>query len=81
MKIHFLSIKEVIYILCEQVIRNLHHFQFTCFINNLFINFYLVKILLIFNVDICDIIRVNAFDIFKELKIIIVATKSQLKLK
>ena len=81
MKIHFSSTKEVVYILCERVTRNLHHLQFTCFIDNLFTDSHLVRIFLIFNVDICDIIRVNALDIFEELKIIIVATKSQLKLK
>ena len=81
MKIHFSSTKKMIYILCERITRNLHHLQFTCFIDNLFIDFHLVRVFLTFNVDICDIIRVNAFDIFEELKVIIAATKSQLKLK
>ena len=80
MKIHFLFIKEVIYILCERVTHNLHHLQFTCFIDNFFIDFHLVKAFLIFNIDVCNIIRVNASDIFEKLKVIIVAAKSQLKL-
>ena len=71
----------MIYILCERVTRNLHHLQFTCFIDNLFIDFYLVKTFLTFNVNICDIIQINAFDIFEELKVITAVTKSQLKLK
>ena len=81
MKIHLSSTKEVIYIFCERVTRNLHHLQFIYFINNLFIDSHLVRILLTLNVDVCDIIWVNAFDIFQELKIIAVAAKSQLKLK
>ena len=52
-----------------------------CFINNLFTDFHLVRIFLIFNVDICDIIQVNAFNIFEKLKIIIAAATLQLKLK
>ena len=81
MKIHLSLTKEVVYILCERVTRNLHYFQFTYFIDNFFTDFYLVRIFLIFNVDICDIIRVNAFDIFEKLKVIIAVTKPQLKLK
>ena len=80
-KIHLLSTKKMIYILCERVTRNLHHFQFMCFINNLFTDSHFVKAFLTFNIDICNIIQVNAFDIFKELKVITAATKSQLKLK
>ena len=80
-KIHLLSIKKMIYILCERITRNLHHFQFICFIDNLFIDFHLVRAFLILNVDVCDIIQVNASDIFQELKIITAAAKSQLKLK
>ena len=81
MKIHLSSTKKMIYTLCERVIYNLHHLLFICFIDNFFTDSYFVKILLIFNVDICDIIQVNALDIFEELKIITAATKSQLKLK
>ena len=56
MKIHLLSTKEIIYILCERVTRNLHYFQFTCFIDNLFTDSHFVRIFLTLNVDICDII-------------------------
>ena len=80
-KIHLSLTKEVIYILCEKVTRNLHHLQFTCFINNLFTDSHLVRALLTLNVDIYDIIQVNAFDISEELKAIAAVAKSQLKLK
>ena len=80
MKIHLSSIKEMIYIFCERITRNLQHFQFIYFIDNFFTNSHLVKVLLIFNVDICNIIQINASDIFQDLKIIIVAAKSQLNL-
>ena len=80
MKIHFSSIKEIIYILCERITRNLHHLQFICFINNFFTNFYLIKAFLTFNVDICNIIQVETFNIFQDLKVITVMTKPQLNL-
>ena len=81
MKINFSSTKKVVYIFCERITRNLRHHHFVCFIDNLFTNSHLVKTLLIFNVDICDIVRDNAFDISLKLKEIIVATKSQLNLE
>ena len=81
MKINLSFTKEIIYILCERITRNLRHHHFVCFIDNFFTNFYLVRIFLIFNVDICDIVRDNASDISLKLKKIIAATKSQLNLK
>ena len=42
---------------------------------------HLVRTFLTLNVDICDIVRNNAFDISLKLKEIIVATKSQLNLE
>ena len=81
MKIHFSFTQKVVYTFCEEITRNLNHQHFICFINNLFTNSHLVKILLIFNVDICDIVRDNAFDISLKLKKISVATKLQLNLK
>ena len=56
MKIHLSSTKKMIYIFCKRITRNLHYLQFIYFIDNLFTNFYFVKVLLTFNVDICDII-------------------------
>ena len=81
MKINFSFTKKIIYTFCERITRNLRHHHFVCFIDNLFTNFHFVKTLLIFNVDICDIVRDNAFDISLKLKKIIVATRSQLNLK
>ena len=81
MKINFSFTKEVVHILCERVTRNLRHQHFVCFIDNLFTNSHLVRVLLILNVDICDTIRDNASDISLKLKEIAVATKSQLSLE
>ena len=81
MKINFSFTKEIIHIFCERITRNLRHQHFVCFIDNFFTNFHLVKALLTFNVDICDTIRDNAFDISLKLKEITVATKSQLSLE
>ena len=50
-------------------------------IDNFFTNFHFVKIFLIFNVNICDIVRNNAINISRKLKKKIVTTKSQLNLK
>ena len=80
-KIHFAFTKKIIYIFCERITRNLRHHHFANFIDNFFTNSHFVKVFLIFNVDICDIVRDNAFDILLKLKKIIVATKSQLNLK
>ena len=81
MKINFSFTKKIIYIFCERITRHLRHHHFVCFIDDFFTNSHFVKILLILNVDICDIVRNNAFDISLKLKEIIVATKSQLNLK
>ena len=81
MKIHFSFTKKIIYIFCERITRNLDHYYFVCFIDNFFTSFHFVKVFLIFNIDICDTIRNNAFNISTKLKEIIVATKSQLNLK
>ena len=78
---HLLSTKKIIYTFCERITHNLYYFQFVYFIDNLFTNFYFVKIFLIFNVDICDIVQNNAFNIFKKLKIIAITKKLQLTLK
>ena len=81
MKINFSFTKKVVHIFCERITRNLRHQHFVCFIDNFFTNSHFVKALLTLNVDICDTIRDNAFDISLKLKKIIVATKSQLNLK
>ena len=81
MKINLSFTKEVVHTLCERVTRNLRHQHFVCFIDNLFTNSHLVRVLLILNVDICDTIRDNASDISLKLKEIVAATKSQLSLE
>ena len=81
MKMHLPSTKEVIYTLCERVTHDIRHLHFVYFLNNLFIDPHLVRALLILNIDVCDIVRVNAPDISPKLKAIAANKKPQLTLR